>query len=245
VLAAPVAEYQSLIGALQQRALSPVLTSDAETLALQQQALQSQQPEAWLVFAAQPDVELVPVPPAEQASVEPVIRTPLYSAVFDSQSLLQMAEQQLVQQLPAKADLVLLSADTPWNGMLLQAEKRLAEQQLDLHSIELSQSDLPGQLHKIRGLDAVLVAGNLATESALRALKQVEKLQTTTVVAIGHSYDLLDAVHAGTLDGLIFLPPLALADATLASLEGEAVTPVAPVWVDKRNVLQVMQGTQG
>ena len=238
VIASPVEEYQSLIAALQQQAAQPILTSDSSQWQMQRQTLSQQQPDAWLVLANEPL--------AQAWASDETVTKPRYQPqipLIDMPQISRLIEQQIAAQLGKDAALMLISGTSPATSDALLTH---VEQDVGFANIQRVSADSPqllAELAEQQGYDAILVTGNLATEATLRELKRLEKLQTTQIFAVGYCYHLLDAINAGTLDGLVYLPPEQLAQALLAETKpAEQANPVKPLWVDKQNVADVMQG---
>ena len=240
VVASPIEEYQSVVGAIQQQAEAQVMLSDYAETTMQHQALALQQPDAWIWLAEHAhQIDAM----AEQTRV--VMPSSQY-AMVNMQAMTTLVHQHIFASLQKRDDLaVVLPPAQSFRAsvvepLLTQADAAGA---FSVHYFSSEQSLI--ELAQLKGLDAVLVTGNLATDAVIRTLKQHEQLQTTHVFAIGHAYALLDAVNAGTLDGVIFLPPHQLARALLQPLMApDSPVDIEPVWVNKANVDAVMKAAQ-
>lgn len=240
VVASPIAEYQSVVGAIQQQAEAQVMLSDYAEATMQQQALALQKPDAWIWLAEHSEHM------SGMAEQTPVVMPSSQYAMVDMQAMATLIDQHILAPLQKRDDLAVVLPPAQSfrtsvvEPLLTQANAAGA---FSVHYFSSEQS-LIG-VAQLKGLDAVLVTGNLATDAVIRTLKQHEQLQTTHVFAIGHAYSLLDAVNAGTLDGVIFLSPHQLARALLQPLTApDMPVQIQPVWVNKTNVDEVMKAAQ-
>lgn len=236
VVSTPEQEYGALVAALQQQSERPIQHLPA--------IQHTPQPGDWILLADrhQPAQPITSDTEQPVATFIPAATESGMTPGLDLQASQQLLLNTLQARLGARDEMALyLPTDIhAWSSLAEPLQQQVTDSGLaELHLLKTLSIDAKSA-KRLRGVDVVVTMGNQATNTAINQLKAVERLQTTEIVAVGFCWSLLDAVNAGTLDGLVFYHPAEIAEQLLAQVRGESVAPVAPVWVDKANVREIM-----